>query len=648
MGDARFVVAGFTGLLAACLLTASMGRVQAQEVDKAYDPARVEDFCNTYQKIDDPAQIRTIQEVLKTGGYDTRDPSGKMDESTVDALKRLCEASGGDKPFEYLAAHPLKADGEVPEDLCDEQAIQSVFPTEKSSEQMRKIQVQLKLGGYDPGQIDGKAGKDTAHALSRLCTFFQVGESLKSDPSSSDKPADFLKPRLLELLDNPAPLELGEEKCGCSRDFSNTLVYGFYPYLLADKEAQTIDFSLFDRIGFHTLILGNKGELQGPAKSIDSPGMADFIQRAHRYRVKADATFYATGWEQWDGGVIENAARNVAAFAVRKFEPPEKPFWQTMMRWVPGRSTQALDGINLYFDYDAKTQSSKNINAIVERVSAQLGELGAETTLNIILGFELGRMPFDQEQFQILKPVLLGEDHRVGEVLIFLPVNTAESSKQTSKAKKLLRQIVENAFHGENRITVLRKIVPVVSPGEVDFKPLSTSDVGDSQFDDDLLYFKDNFHGVGLWPLPLESSKHVDAIRDALIKNYQNHDNSQAWEYEQSNYLGDLLQQYAPGFCEFVCPNRLYFYLGLGALVSILVIYGLLALWNCRLREIYQRNQLYFQVLILMIPIIFVVSLVCDPAAEKYVDSVVIGILLLLVGGYVWQSVRKAVRPKLP
>jgi len=647
MRDARFAVTGFAGFLAACLLTASIGVAQAQEADKAYDPARVEDFCNTYERIDDPAQIRTIQDALKTGGYDTREPDGKMDDSTVDALKRLCEDSGGDRPFEYLAANPLQATDEEPEDICDVAAIDPLFRT-YPREQMRKIQVQLKLGGYDPGQIDGLAGKDTDLALSRLCTVFQVGESLKSDPASSDKPADFLAARLLELLDNPVPVDLGGETCGCSRDFSNTLVYGFYPYLLADKGTQTVDFSLFDRIGFHTLILGKKGQVQSPVQDSDISGLADFIHRAHRYRVKADATFYATGWEEWDSDVIENAARNIAAFAVRKFDGSRMPFWQRMMRWVPGGSSQTLDGINLYFDYGAKTRSSKNINAIVEQVSTRLGELGDETTLNIILGLELGKMPFDQQQFQILKPVLLGEDLRVKEVLIFLPVNTGESRKRTSEAKKLLRQIVENAFHGENRITVLRKIVPVVSPVEADFKPLPTSDVGDSQFDDDLLYFKDNFHGVGLWPLPLESSQHVDAIRNALIRNYQGHDNLHEREYEQSNYLGELLQQYAPGFCEFVCPNRLYFYLGLGSLVSILLIYALLAMWNCRLREIYQRKQLYFLVLILMIPIIFVISLVCDPAAEKYVDTVVIGILLFLVGGYVWQSVRKAVQPKLP
>ena len=41
-------------------------------------------------------------------------------------------------------------------------------------------------------------------------------------------------------------------------------------------------------------------------------------------------------------------------------------------------------------------------------------------------------------------------------------------------------------------------------------------------------------------------------------------------------------------------------------------------------------------------------TLICDPAWEKYVDRVVIGILLLFIAGFVWHSVRKAVRPKLP
>jgi uncharacterized membrane protein YhaH (DUF805 family) len=200
--------------------------------------------------------------------------------------------------------------------------------------------------------------------------------------------------------------------------------------------------------------------------------------------------------------------------------------------------------------------------------------------------------------------------------------------------------MIEDAFSGDSRRIVLRKIVPIITLAEVDFEPLPANKDGETQFDDDLVYLKDNFAGVGLWPLPLESRSDAEKISKALIKHYQENDGL--------NYLGEKLEDYSPGLCKFVCPNRVFFYVGLELLVGVLLIYALLALWNCRLREIYKQKFLYFLALFILIPLILLISLICDPKAEKYVDWVVISIMLLFIVGFVWRNVRKAVRPKLP
>jgi len=532
--------------------------------------------------------------------------------------------------------------------ICDITTIDKVFAEyqrKAGSARIKMIQAQLKVGGYDPGYIDGLTGTETDRALAQLCVDFKVDEYFKdSEAAGTGEPEKRLASHLIKLLDEPEPIRLNGRDCGCSRDYSTlvygTLVYGFYPYLLANGEEQEVDFSLLDRIGFHALVLDREGDIPQPLQwgndNDADTNLAGFVNEAHKYRVKVDVTFYASDWQNWSVKTIDNAVSNIVETASRKFRSSRVNLWRKVFPLVEDNSVVSVDGVNLYFDDYTKPADSDHLVDIVERLARELKNRGSEAELRIMLGLDwsaVNSQQFEQQFEQQLKKltgILVDDERKVKNVFIFL-------SKDSSKSKKTLRQIVENAFHGADRKTVLRKIVPIIDTRGVQENDPKFED----QFEDDLIYLKDNFAGVGLSPLPLASISDAEAIGEKLIRLYQ-------VSADGSNYLGEIANRLAPPLCQFVCPNRWLFYVALDLMVGVLVVYALLALWNCRLRELFQRRFLYFLLPGFLTALIFVIVLACDPAWEERVDYVVIGFLLIVTVGFFWRYFRRLMQPPLP
>jgi hypothetical protein len=134
--------------------------------------------------------------------------------------------------------------------------------------------------------------------------------------------------------------------------------------------------------------------------------------------------------------------------------------------------------------------------------------------------------------------------------------------------------------------------------------------------------------------------KDVDTLRDALKNIYQ-----VGGEFA---FLGETIAPYANSFCEYACPNRWRFYTAIGVLLALAVIYTLLALRYCRLREFYQRRFIYFAGFGFVTAMIITVTLICDPFWKQRAAYVLIAILLLIIAGYGLRRLRRAVRPQMP
>lgn len=432
----------------------------------------------------------------------------------------------------------------------------------RHEERINSIQSLLKAAGYDPGKIDGWLGPDTDKALSQFCHAFKLDELVKQHNQKGDdnSTADLVTLTiewLTKIANNagkPNEIANGKEKpkeillsgggCGCSRDFyENSLVYGFFPYSLADGKKQVVDFSLFERIGYFALDLNEHGhitrKLHFPADAGSFPNIAGFINRAHKHRVKVDVTFAASSWQRWNVDQINNAVENMFSTVTREYEIAEPSWWRKRLPLVENNSTVHADGINLYFESYDESKDGKTLVNIVKELNQKLKQAEFDVKLNIMLGLNLADVDRralkkeDQAQQEVGKEFqeLAGEFHKlknrfsalesildsdpktVDRVFIFL-------SEDTSQSKKDLRQIIEDTFGGEARRTVLRKMVPIVNAqglgaqAVVDLKArvekavaqgedVEAAKNGDSQFEDDLIYMQDNFAGIGLWHLPL-------------------------------------------------------------------------------------------------------------------------------------------------
>lgn len=568
-----------------------------------------------------------------------------------------------------------------------------------SEADIRDIQSQLKAGGYLTDQVDGQRGPQTHHALARLCGYLEA-EGLLEDAATSSL-ADLLIKGLEQTaseLGQTSKISLDAGDCGCSRDFS-ALSYGFLPYWLADGSAQAVDFSVLDRIGFHGLQLKSGKIVNDSRWSEDSDSgsyIARFINTAHRHRVKVDVTFYSADWMNWDTDKIGNAVKAISKSIRQEFRDDSRDdgfsavlerLLRKLLPFVEDNSTVRADGINLYFDNYEDDSHAPKLREIVETLAKNLQRKRPDAQINIMLGLKWPRLKvvekdskvniegIDKQLFIELEDILVAKSgsapdtesdtDMIENVFVFLPQNTDKYSKNTSYSKKLLRRTIEDAFDGKgaNRRTVLRKTVPIIStlPDEEQHDYFSEGE----QFVEDLIYLQDNFAGVGLWPLPMEpqdDDAKDEASQDEATENETSADDLAESDAEAigarlidvygaglgSGLLATEIEIFRQKLCEFACPNRWLFRIAFDFLAVLLLIYGLLAVWNCKLRKFYQRNSPYFIAYGLVTAMIFGVSLFCDPFWKQRGNYVMLATIVLLVAFIAVRYIGRAKRPRMP
>jgi len=444
-------------------------------------------------------------------------------------------------------------------------------------------------------------------------------------------------------------LQLKDDSCGCSRDFSS-LVVGFYPFWQAKDKDRVVDFSLFDRMGLYAFSLDEDNEFQA-YPNWDNEHTKDFIKKAHRYGVKVDTTIYVSHWKDWT-----KAACAIAEYAAINISDVTKNDDKDCNSSDNRKDTLSVnaDGITLYFDDYKEAKTGEKITNFIEQLTARLTKkrswfeniFGLDSDkgykLNIMLSMNLDKDLGENNRklFKELGSILKKDSGLIDNVYLYLQEPTTDS-------KKKLRQIVEDAFKGENRRTVLRKIVPIISLpnnfNEVYIEPNPPVNTPD-QFEDDLIYFQDNFAGVGLWPLPLgsleSSGMGITNLEEKLTRLFKRTDSPDQFR--------TMIDTYAPMICEFACPNRWLFRIGFDLLLGVLVLYALLAIWICRLRALYKQYFLYFLAFGVVTVLIQFISLVCDPFWMRYADTVIIAVFLVSLVATIWRYVSKATQPPLP
>jgi peptidoglycan hydrolase-like protein with peptidoglycan-binding domain len=112
----------------------------------------------------DAEEIRTVQTLLKTVGFDPGRIDGAFGPKTKNALLRLQSSCSG--LYDLLQGVDLEKMAPAIESLGPKRSSAARMVLRK--EEIRVIQVRLKDAGFDPGTVDGISGPNTRAAVARF------------------------------------------------------------------------------------------------------------------------------------------------------------------------------------------------------------------------------------------------------------------------------------------------------------------------------------------------------------------------------------------------------------------------------------------------------------------------------------------------
>lgn len=682
-------------LLVVMFMLSSVSAVFAQALDEVCQLSVIKEAFKGYLQMVDQAQVEKIQTLLNDKAYGSVDVDGVLGQETREALQKVCQAyalkssdnlavnlvallEGDVQPIPAVPAQavepekvsmPLKKNSnlekniELPANLTQDKKSEKIN-SQISSAPTKKIDNSLayyrwmtpeddkQFFGHECAKIDidnfgpeAELPKDVLEKLVNIEGIPYPNEILfNSALKKLFENSDVVWQPYLCLIKKQAyqvpsarieKIELNADGCGCSREFSSK-VFGFYPAWLATGEAQTVDFSLFDRLVYYSLDLNQDGNIEGAQRWSEDSNIAAFINEAYKHYVDVDVSINVFGWQSWTEQTMNTAILRVASIVKKKFEITDGGIQIDPQLILNGTSVHA-DGVVLNFkNYSDYEQDRHKIVTFVTKLAEALGHSrGSEIALNVMLDVDFDTI--DAEALLTdLEVVMIDDGDNVApidHVLMFL-------QESTSKNKKNLRRKIEDEFRGAHRRDVMRKIIPVISPLGHQYDVQNEKVVPFAQFKDDLIYFQDNFSGVGLWPLPLDTDPDFDTIKQYIIELYGTE--------KSNNLLRELTSDYVPQLCQFACPNRWLFRLLFDVLLGLFVIYLVAAIWINYLRVLYRRYFLYFVAYSLLILLVVLISLACDPYWQKRADVVVAGIFISGIVVWVTKYVSKAKRPPLP
>lgn len=427
--------------------------------------------------------------------------------------------------------------------------------------------------------------------------------------------------------------------CGCVSDLTGQ-VYGFYPFWMVGNKTgdpaankagdvpkkgagaqeqekakdkpqanpQMIDFSVLSRVGYYTIPVDEQGNIEDKIAWLKEQE-ADFIKIAQKFRTKVDIVLYNNHWQTWCQqaagkrglAINDTFATNIADWVRYK----DYDLTERLKYKIPGQRPAMVNGVTIDSDpYLLDGNSIDLFNDFVKKLYSRLNSDGKDYYLNLLLPMDaLGQGVYQLDNLVKLDPY-------IDLLLIFIGEPTTES-------KKTLRRNIEDVLLGNDRVKILRKIVPVISP----------AGIGEEQLVDDLIYFRDNFGGVGLWPLPLNSGKSAASINSSLKNQFQKQGPTQTVD----KLFGVV--------CDAQCRYRIVIYYVWDILIFLIVVYGLLAARMCALRAIFSKYKPFFLAYCFLTILFISMIFICDPAYEQRQGMLIL--LLFVIVYFIWEYVRK-------
>lgn len=445
--------------------------------------------------------------------------------------------------------------------------------------------------------------------------------------------------------------------CGCVLDQLVGDVYGFYPFWLAGKK-QTVDFSTLSRIAYYGPTFDDTGVLRQANDGRDFVAAAengdltqnDFVNIAQRHQTAVDWVIQRNDWRSWsklDKGRKEQVFERLTASIVKLLSIKTHSWTATLSnhlpfgeRFVPTNG----DGVTLFFDgYPDDEVSVGVFNRFVDALRGRLRRAHAGDSINVMMRHTaLGNGIYGYDNLYGL--IAASEASRSKTLLDKVERDQGASPRflvlleeETTESKKQLRLRIEGALHGEQRVQVLRQVVPVITFDHDNWQ----------QLQDDIIYFKDNFGGIGFWPMAMSApaaaaaagpEKPIDAVLPSTAGVQQCDVSRDISQCLIDFYQTDPGAEAAP-VCKTVCENLYAFRLATKLAFMLLLVCGALYYCSCLWRETMARYYHAPALIALAIWTLLAMALLfCDPFLRWLARGYMIPIFLVLfiIGLIAW------------
>jgi hypothetical protein len=444
-------------------------------------------------------------------------------------------------------------------------------------------------------------------------------------------------------------------KCGCALDDVTRISYAFYPYWKKNDEEQAINFRALNRIAFQGLTVDNFGSLLHGSESVDvsvNHGADNaFVRVAHRYNSKVDWVIQKNDWDgDWRNYtpqsrkvVFSKLRTNIIALLTT----PADDFLSRLR----GYSAMGLepsprrgDGVTLYFpNYPTDPAATAEFNTFFLELRKQMDH--HKLALNILVSqevFAAGRNG-GPGAFGLTNLVNLRIKRAATEPSRpsgpendeFLLILLNESS---SDNKKALRALIEgeSTLHGTERTDFLRSMLPVLHFDNRNWQ----------QLEDDIVYSRDGFGGVGLWTPDFDNlAKPVTDPSLSCLKSME------LTACLQRDYREPGLDIEQAGIIEtFACVQRWSLRMILALLLIVIATVVVLFFRFCGAQNFLKKNFLWV-LLLLNVPatLVFTMLLLYDPLLARLSSGnlpfIVMAALMMaaLIGGYFYLRQRRRV-----
>jgi len=449
--------------------------------------------------------------------------------------------------------------------------------------------------------------------------------------------------------------------CGCVMDDLSGTVYGFYPFWLAG-ETQSVNFSVLTRVAYYGLSFDDDGVIKQAnnihnESTVLSRDNADwnaqtaFIQTARKHNSKVDWVVRNDKpyWDRWKklpyssrATVLETLTENIVSLLTSPITDPIAKIKHTLTFGILTPPVQG-DGVTLYFeDFPDDPESIELFKRFFTDLQKRLFAEKNDFAVNIMapqsaLGNGIYRYSnlmgwIDNTKSSDSADAPLAANWRAADMRTSILVLIEEP---TTDSKKKLRLDIENGeLHGIERGLLKWHMVPVIEFDGRNWK----------QLEDDIVYFKDNFGGIGFWPLQVNEPEAaeempfrcdaIESVSGCLVRYFQ----STSWYGEQESFLE-----------KFVCENRAYFRIAVGLLTALCLVYSGLYFYSCRIHNRIENFYVIYLLLIVVPTIIAALLLLTyDPQFEPLSQGN-LPLILVVFGGIalsiiVYQRKKKQMR----